>query len=112
MMRRVLKVAAVDVVVLAALFYVVQDLQWRVSCAAAADAACTSHQAYSSSFSYGLVTQVFTMAGNSVHLVSPATIDWVQILIYLLVLLNGWLVYASMKSHRAAQTPATGPSLS
>jgi hypothetical protein len=111
MMRRVLKVAALDVLVLSALVYVNQDLQWRSAYAQEALNRCAGLCSYAPSFSYGFLTQVFTMSGNSVQLASPPTLDWIQLLIYLLALLNGWLIYATMRSRTTAPRPKV-PSVS
>ena len=104
MLRRTLKVLAVDVVLLVALFYVIQDLQWRSDYASEAINRCAGPCSYTPSLSYSLLTQVFTMTGNSVRLASPVTLDWVQALSYLLILLNAWLVYSFWSSHGKSQS--------
>ena len=104
MFSRALKVLAVDAFLLVALFYVVQDLHWRSDYAAAVVSRCAGACSYAPSFSYGFLTQVFTMAGNSVQLASPTTLDWTQALVYVLVLLNAWLVYTYWASRRPSPT--------
>jgi hypothetical protein len=106
-LRRVLWVLAADVVILVAVFYVIQDLQWRSSYASAAVERCGGAAcSYTPSSSYGILTQVFTMSGNSVQLSSPVTLDWIQALAYMLILLNGWLVYKWARSRRASTLPS------
>ena len=104
MFSRALKVLVVDAVLLAALFYVVQDLHWRSDYAAATVSRCAGECSYAPSFSYGFLTQVFTMSGNFAKLASPATLDWTQALAYALILLNAWLVYTYWGSRRTAPT--------
>ncbi len=101
MFGRAWKVAAADVVLLVALFYVVQDLQWRSGYAASAHDACGGPCSYTPSFSYGFLTQLFTMSGNSAQLTSPLTFDWVQAILYVLVAVNAWFVYRFMKGRNA-----------
>jgi hypothetical protein len=108
MLRRALWVGAADIIMLVAAFYVVQDLQWRSAYASAAINRCGGATcSYTPSFSYGILTQIFTMTGNSVQLSSPVTLDWIQALVYVLILLNGWLIYTWARSRRAAGPPVT-----
>jgi hypothetical protein len=101
MFKTALKVLAADAVLLVALFYVIQDLQWRTS-----DAGTLR---YSASFSYNVLTQFFTMAGGTQRLTSPPTLDWVQALAYALVVVNAWFGYVVVKSRRSRQTKGLSP---
>jgi len=92
------KIIIVDALVLVALYYVFQDLQWRTSYAASLHTACYPACGYSPSFGYGLLTRVFTMDGNNQHLVSPITFDWVQGLILVLVVVNAWFAWSVLRS--------------
>jgi hypothetical protein len=104
-----LKVLMVDLVLVVAEFLVIQDLQWRSSYAAAAVNRCAGLCSYAPSLSYGFLTHVFTMSGNSVQLSSPTTFDWVQAIAYALALLNGWLIYKYVQSRRAPAPGVAGP---
>lgn len=101
LLRTALKVIAADVVLLVAMFYVVQDLQWRSDFAASARNVCGGPCSYTPSLSYNVLTQFFTMTGNSVQLASPPTLDWVQAIAYVLVVLNAWLAYTVLKNRRS-----------
>ncbi|MDG7006942.1 MAG: hypothetical protein JRN06_01710 [Nitrososphaerota archaeon] len=92
------KVIAADLVLLAALYFVLQDISWRTSYASSPHDACAGMCTYDPSFSYGLLTRVFTMTGNNARLVSPLTLDWVQVLAIVLVALNAWFAYVTLKS--------------
>ena len=107
MIRTALKVFVADVVLLMAVFYVLQDLQWRSNYAASPHAVCLQVCSYAPSFSYGILTQVFTMAGNGVRLSSPPTLDWVQAIVYVLVVINAWFAYVLLKSRRSGQAKTT-----
>ncbi|MDE1853718.1 MAG: hypothetical protein KGI38_08230 [Thaumarchaeota archaeon] len=101
MAKNTLTVLVIDAVLLIALFYVVGDLQWRVTYATSAHSACPPPGCgYAPSFSYSLLTQFFTMAGNGVSLTSPPTLDWIQALSYALVAINAWFVYRWYRSSR------------
>jgi hypothetical protein len=98
MIREGLKVFLADVILLFALYSVFVDLQWRTGYAASLHTACPQFCSYSPSFSYSLVTQFFTLAGNGVRLISPPTLDWVQLIVFVLVVLNVWYSYKTLKS--------------
>lgn len=107
MVRLAYKVALADLVLLAALYFVLQDLAWRAYYAGTPHAAVPG---YVPSDTYSIFTRFFTMAGSGVSLTSPPTLDWVQLLVVALVALNGWFAYRaySLKPRQvavAAQTP-------
>ena len=106
MVKTYIKVIAADLVLLAALLWVLQDLQWRTGYAASPHAGTTG---YIPSFSYSVLTQFFNMAGNGVSLTSPPTLDWVQFLVYVLVALNAWFAYQTLRHRRAQPLGATHP---
>ncbi len=105
-----MKVLAADALLLVALYYVVQDLSWRISYAASLHTACPNLCGYTPSFSYSFLTRLFTMSGNPllrssalVRLTSPPTLDWVQVLSVMLVAVNAWFVYVTLwKGRRSA----------
>jgi hypothetical protein len=104
MVRLVYKVAAVDLVLVTALYLVLQDLSWRSYYAG------TPHvpgSPYIPGSSYSLLTRAFTMAGGPLPLISPPTLDWVQLIVYLLVVINAWFAYTALKSMRSRQVPRT-----
>jgi len=106
MIRTALAVLVADIILLAAMFSVFQDLQWRTGYAASTHAGTAG---YAPSFSYSLLIQFFNMAGKGVSLTSPPTLDWVQTLAYVLVVLNVWFAVSALKN-RARQR--RGPNLS
>ena len=86
------QVLVADAFLLVALFFVQSDLQGRVAYAETVHGHTTG---YVSSFSYSLFTQAFTMSGPGVSLSSPLTLDWIQVLGALLIVLNGWYLYSA-----------------
>lgn len=98
MIRDGLKVFLADIVLLFALYSVFVDLQWRTGYAGSLHLACPQFCSYTPSFSYSLLTQFFTLAGNGARLTSPPTLDWVQLIVYVLVMLNAWYAYKTWKS--------------
>lgn len=104
MVRLVYKVALIDLLLLVALYFVFGDLAWRAYYAGTAHAGLV--RGYGSAFSYSLLTRTFTMTGGAIPLVSPPTLDWVQVLVYLLVVLNGWFAYSTMISGRLRKIEA------
>jgi len=94
------KVVIVDVLSFVALYYILQDLQWRTSYAASPHDACRGICQYSPSFSYNFLIRFFAMDGNGQHLVSPPTLDWVQVFSIVLVVANLWFAYSFIKARR------------
>jgi hypothetical protein len=103
MVRNAVKALMADVILLASLFYVILDLQSRAAFAASPHNVCGHLCSYTPSFSYNLLTQFFTMTGNGQQLVSPPTLDWVQLLSLALVVVNVWLAYAFFAKRREAK---------
>jgi hypothetical protein len=105
----VVKLVLVDLVLVAALVLVAMDQQWRSSYGA-------SHHndgypgEYMVSVSYGLLTRVFTMSGTTTTLVSPASLDWLQVIVLFLVLVNGIYIYEVRKKRAEAGKGVTSSS--
>jgi len=110
MVRTVLKVLAVDIVLVLAEFSVIQDLAWRTGYAASLHGACFPNLcSYSPSFSYNVLIQFFAMSGNGVSLTSPPTLDWVQLIALILVAVNGWFAYALYRSRKLRSATGSLP---
>lgn len=92
-----------DVVLLASVFYVIEDLQSRTAYAASPHDACSGLCSYTPSFTYSFLIRFFTMDGNGQHLVSPPTFDWVQLFFLALVVVNVWFAYAAFSKQRRAK---------
>ena len=90
MVRAVAKILAADAVLLGSMFLVLQDLEWRTGYASSA-----LH--YAPSFDYSVLTRFLTMTGQSTSLVSPPTLDWVQLLMAVLAVLNLSYLYRSLR---------------
>jgi hypothetical protein len=107
MARTLYLVILADVLLLVALLLVEQDLAWRSAYASSLHGACPQQCRYSPSMSYSFLAQFFTMGGNGVSLTSPATLDWVQLLTYVLVIVNGWYLYGVLRARRGPPPPAS-----
>ena len=108
MSRTVLKLALVDLVLLTGLYYVIQDLQWRSSYASSVHYACGGPCSYTPSFSHSILTQFFTMtnANTNTSLTSPPTLDWIQLLVLALVVINVWYGYSLFERRKARNVGA------
>jgi hypothetical protein len=109
MVKTIYSVVVADALMLIALFYVSLDLQWRASYAASPHDACGRICSYSASFSYSLLTRFFTMSGNGVTLTSPLTFDWVQSLVFAIVVLNVWFAYKLLESRKSRRLSVAQP---
>lgn len=103
------KVLLVDLLFVVALYFVFSDLSWRTYYAMSPHDACGGLCSYTPSFSFSLLTRFFTMAGNGVSLTSPPTLDWVQVIVVLLVAVNGWTAFDSYRSWKYSRSRATLP---
>ncbi len=86
MVRRAAALAVFDLLVLAVLYFVLRDLAWRTSYAESEH--LIPHTTYS------LFIRMFSITGNAIQipLVSPPALDWVQVVVALLIVVNGLYV--------------------
>ncbi len=96
MVRTGLKVGLADAVLLSAFYFVIQDLQWR--------SAYASSNGFTPSNSYSLLTRFFSIARGGLALASPPTLDWVQVIVATLLVLNAWF-FIRMFRLRSARSP-------
>ena len=103
-MKTYLKVLGFDVLLLVALYFVIGDLLWRAAKAGSPH----GHTAtgYAVSYTYSLFTQIFTMSGGGTTLASPLTLDWVQVIGALLVVVNVWFLYVTFLGRKDVPKPA------
>ena len=99
----VIGVALTDAILLIFAYFVQQDLEWRSGYA--------SSHGYSVSTSYSLLTRVFTMSRSGTSLSSPLTLDWIQVVIALLIIVNvtyfvGWMLGSRGASSKSNAGPA------
>ena len=99
MVRAAAKVLLADAVLLGAEFLILQDLQWRVTYA-------SSVLRYTPSYTYSVLTQFFAMGGSTTPLRSPPTLDWVQLLVVVLVILNLTYAYRSLRRRSLSASSA------
>jgi len=55
------------------------------------------------SFSYSLLIQFFSMRSGNLLLTSPPTLDWTQVLILLLVVIDVWYFWALSRDRSATE---------
>ncbi len=97
MVRIPLKLISADAVLLLGAYLVLQDLAWRSGYA--------SQKGLAPSYFYSLLTQSFSMTGKGLALQSPLTLDWVQLIAVVLVVLNVWYLYGILR-RRTNRGPA------
>ena len=114
MARTAVSVLILDAVLLLAVFEIVQDVQNRLQCALGSTLygqVCLLRS--SPSFSYSVLTQSFSMVVGGTRVQSPPTVDWVQLIAYLLVAVNVWFgytVYARRNAPKGPGVPSQAPS--
>ena len=100
MVSRLLKALVVDAVLIVAGYFVAADLQWRSSYAVS--------EGLAPSTSYLPFLRVFTMTGRAVPLQSPATLDWIQVLAAVFIVVNVWFALGALGDRKkAAAEPET-----
>lgn len=77
-----------DVVLLLLVYLVNLDVQYRINCALGSALYCMARS--DPSFSYSLLIQVFSMRSGNTLLTSPPVLDWIQVIVLLLIVINVW----------------------
>jgi len=83
-----IEVLVVDAVLLILTYLLYSDELWRTGCALGNGLNCSIRS--DPSFSYSLFTRFFSMRNNTMLLTSPPTLDWIQVIAAILVLVNVW----------------------
>lgn len=92
------KVLIFDAVLLVYVYFVQEDLAWRSEYAVSRGATVTT--------SFFPLTRTFQMVRGGVQLTSPPTLDWLQVVVGLLILVN--VVFLLTSRSVPAPTPAAG----
>lgn len=96
MVRRAVVTAVFNFLALVFLYLVLQDLAWRTSYAE------SEHMILSTT--YSLFVRVFSIKGNAIQipngLVSPPVLDWVQVIVASLIVVNGLYVFSTLARAR------------
>lgn len=108
MWKNAIKALIADLALLTLAFLVIQNLQSRAAYAATPRAACES--LCSSYFSHGILTQFLSLTENGGTLVSPPSLDWLQVLSLALVVVNVWFVYRFYVNRREAMASKSSTS--
>jgi hypothetical protein len=103
------KVAVADLVILASVFLVIQDVDSRMTCALLACNPAVTRT--SPVFYYSILTKTFALGVNGRTLTSPLTLDWVQVLGAAFVLLNLWYLYRFLGERRTRALQGAGASV-
>lgn len=93
MVRRIVTTAVFDLLALVFLYFVMQDLAWRNSYA--------EGEHLTPSTTYSLFIRTLSIKGATLQipkLVSPPTLDWVQVVIALLIVVNGLYIFSRLRS--------------
>src|SRR5271157_1470125 len=91
--RSIITVLFADLILAAAIVFVIQDVQMRTDCALDG---CTPIARSSAGFAYSVLTKTFSFVANGNTLTSPLTLDWVQVLVLALVIVNVWYGYRAL----------------
>lgn len=106
MVRWYVKLVVFDAFALAALYFVLDDLAARNSYAVS--------EGLTPGASYSIFTRMFSIGGRSIPLVSPPTLDWVQVIVVVLVVVDLAFVYPALlralKPSTSRRVPEGSPS--
>lgn len=95
MLRRLVPTAIFDLLALGILYFVLQDLAYRSSFAE------NEPHPLSLSTTYSLFVRTFRITGNTIQipngLVSPPALDWVQVVVASLIVVNGLYVFSRLR---------------
>jgi hypothetical protein len=90
--RRTVATAVFDILALAFLYFVLQDLAWRDSYA--------EREHLTPSTAYSLFIRTFSIKGTTIQiakLVSPPALDWVQVIVASLIVVNGLYIFSILR---------------
>ena len=94
--RRAAVIAVFDLLALAFLYLVLGDLSWRTS--------YVESERLIPHTTYLLFIRTFSITGNTIlipnGLVSPPTLDWVQVVFASLIVVNGLFVFSTLRKSR------------
>lgn len=92
MVRRAVTTAVFDVLALVILYFVLQDLAWRDSYA--------EKEHLIPSTTYSLFIRELNIKGTTLQLqklVSPPALDWVQVIVASLIVVNGLYIFSRLR---------------
>jgi hypothetical protein len=97
------KAAVVNVVCLVLLYFVQLDLAWRSRCGNASSPTCMAHVA---SVTYLPFLKQTVLAGTGLPLQSPYTLDWFQVLIFVIVVVDAYYLLNYVHTRSKARSPS------
>ena|SRR5215472_14772949 len=101
--RTGVKVLIADAVLLIAEFFAISDVQARLTCANGAalyGQGCLTRD--SPGYSYSVLVQYLSMTSQGgLVLTSPPTLDWIQLLVVALIVINLWYIVKTFRSRRS-----------
>lgn len=96
--RRAIEVAVTDALLLVGTYLVIVNRQWKINCALGLTTDCTPRN--SPHFAYSVFTVYFSMNSSltpHVLLTSPPSLDWVQVFVAALVVINAWYLITHLR---------------
>ena len=111
MVRALFEVIVVDVLGLAGIFFVNQDVGMRIDCTIPG---CTNIARTSVGFTYSIFTKALSVTVKNAYwrtVVSPPTLDWIQVLGVALVAINLWYLYRALAG-RGQRAPPSAQAVS
>jgi len=109
--KTAIEVLIVDALLLILTYFIYTDEQWRFHCALGQEAECLVRS--SPSYAYSLLTQFFSMRGETMLLTTPPIVDWTQVVVLVLVVVNvAFLlqIYGKTSPNWIAANPSTADS--
>ena len=98
-MNGAVKVLLLDIAILAGVYGILADDQWKSTYAKTGIGGLPS-------FNYGFLTQTFSIQLTGKTLTSPPTLSWLEVLAILLVVSNGLFVYRTIRRRRKEHAEA------
>jgi hypothetical protein len=97
------KAAMVNVVCLMLLYFIQLDLIWRSTCGDVSSPTCIAHVA---SVTYLPFLKRTVLAGTVLPLQSPYTLDWFQVLIFAIVVVDAYYLLSYINTRSKARSPS------
>jgi hypothetical protein len=107
MARLGITVVVADLILVGALFLVLQDVQMRIDCSLSA---CQPSIARSSAgYDYSILTKSLSFMADGKPLASPPMLDWVQVLVLAIAVLNAWAIYRGISKKTVPSSSGQPP---
>ena len=105
MRKLTIEVIVANAVLLILTYFVYTDEQWRIGCALGQGLNCSIRSA--PSYAYSLLARFFSMSNGTMLLTSPPILDWIQLFVVVLAVVDVWYLLQTRAGGRPQSSNTT-----